>query len=417
MSEKLAINGGTPVREKRLPLPYCGASVYGQEEIDAVTEVIKAKSPFRYYGENVLGKAKQFEAALCQKFNVAHALGLTSGTASVIVGLKAAGIQPGDKVIVPAITFIASAGAVVSAGAVPVFAECDDSFNIDPNELEKVIDKDVKAILTVPILGNSCDMDPIMAIAKKHNLKVVEDVAQSMGSKYKGKYSGTFGDVGAFSLQMNKIITTGDGGIIATNDPKCYERAVRFHDQGMFREREGFLNMSGEDEIFIAQNFRMSEITGAIALAQFGKLDQIISKMRKINHMIKDGIKDIDGLTFRRIIDEEGEAGNAVITMLPTEELAIEFSKAMAAENVGAGRLYGGRAVYELPQIMKQMTVDSNHFPFNQMENPVEYQPGMCPNAEGFCKRNLLISITPEFTEQDAEDVITAFHKVAKALL
>ena len=417
MSEKLAMNGGTPVRNKPLPLPYCGASVYGQEEIDAVTEVINAKSPFRYYGFNVLGKVKQFEAALCEKFHVAHALGVTSGTASIITALKAAGIQPGDKVIVPAITFIASAGAVVSAGAVPVFAECDDSFNLDPSKLEDVIDKNTKAILTVPILGNSCDMDPIMAVAKKHGLMVIEDVAQSMGSKYKGQYSGTFGDVGAFSLQMNKILTTGDGGVVVSNNPKCYERAVRFHDQGMFREREGFLNMSGEDEIFIAQNFRMSEITGAIALAQFGKLDQIISKMRKINHMIKDGIKDIDGLTFRRIVDEEGEAGNAIIAMLPTEELSIEFSKAMAAENVGVGRLYGGRAVYELPQIMNQMTVDSNHFPFNQLDEKVEYAPGMCPNAEGYCKRNLQLGITPAFTEEDAEDVIKAFHKVAKALL
>ena len=103
--------------------------------------------------------------------------------------------------------------------------------------------------------------------------------------------------------------------------------------------------------------------------------------------------------------------------MAPTEELSIEISKAMAAENVGVGRLYGGRPVYELPQIMKQMTVDQNHFPFNQLEKAVEYHAGMCPNAEGYCKRNLLVSITPEFTEQDAQDVITAFHKVAKALL
>jgi 8-amino-3,8-dideoxy-alpha-D-manno-octulosonate transaminase len=415
--DKLAIHGGEPVRKTPMPPPYPGASVYGEEEKKAVIEVIESKSPYRYYGPNVLGKVKEFEKAFSDKIGNKYTLGVTSGTASLIVALKAAGIGPGDKVIVPACTFLATPGAVVCAGAVPVFADIDESMNIDPESISKVVDKYTKAVIPVPILGNPCQMDRIMEVAKKHNLIVIEDVAQSCGSKFKGQYSGTFGDINCFSLQINKILTTGDGGAVSTNDPKLYERAVRYHDQGMFREKEGFLSKNSADEVFIGQNYRMSEISGAIALEQVKKLDFIVNSMRKIKYSIKEQIKDIKGLGFRRINDEEGDAGNALIMLLPDAEIAKKFREALNGEGIPTGLLYNGEPIYMLPQIFNKKTAEGREFPFDQFDEEIVYTKDMCPKAWDIMPRSATINLSPAFTEQDVEDVVKAIRKVAKHLL
>jgi 8-amino-3,8-dideoxy-alpha-D-manno-octulosonate transaminase len=415
--EKLAINGGTPVRTAPFPATYPGASVYGDEEANAVYEVVKRRAPFRYYGPDCLHKAKEFETAFSAKMGTKFTLGVTSGTAALMVALKAAGIGPGDKVIVPACTFTATPGAVICAGAVPVFADIDDSMSIDPEAIGKCVDKYTKAIIPVPILGNPCQMDKIMEQAKKYNLIVIEDVAQSCGSKFKGQYSGTFGDIGCFSMQVNKILCTGDGGMVSTNNEKLYERAVRYHDQGMFREKEGFMNTNENDDIFTGQNFRMSEITAAVALEQVKKLDIIVSRMRKNKKLIKDGIKDIKGLKFRRINDEDGDASNSLIMLLPTKDKTHEFIEALSAEGIPVGCLYNGEPIYMEPQILKQKTVDKSGFPFNQFEEKIVYTPDMCPNAVDIMARNVLIQIGPEITEADAQDVIKAVRKISAQIL
>ena len=414
---KLAIHGGEPVRTEPLHTAYPGADVYGEEEKRAAIEVIENQSPYRYYGANVLGKVKSFENMFSEKFRNNHTLAVTSGTASIVVALKAAGIGPGDKVIVPACTFLATPGAVVVAGAVPVFADIDDSMNIDPDAIGKVVDKYTKAIIPVPILGNPCQMDRIMEESKKHNLIVIEDVAQSCGSKYKGKYSGTFGDINCFSLQINKIITTGEGGAVTTNDPKLYERAVRYHDQGMFREKEGFLSKDAPDDVFVGQNYRMSEITGAVALEQLKKLDSIIESMRKVKYSIKNQIKDINGLGFRTINDEAGDSGNSLILLLPDAEIAAEFRKALTAEGIPTGFLYNGEPIYMIPQMMKKKTVDRNNFPFDQFDEEIVYTRDMCPNSWNIMPRSANIGISPTYTEKDVDDIVKAIRKVAAHLL
>lgn len=415
--EKLAIDGGTPVRTTPFPPTYPGASVYGEEEENSVREVIRNKAPFRYYGPKVLYKAKQFEESFSRKIGVKHTLGVTSGTASLMVALKAAGIGPGDKVIVPACTFIATAGAVVCAGAVPIFADIDESMSLDPDGIGRYVDKYTKAVIPVPILGNPCQMDAIMEQAKKYNLIVIEDAAQSCGSKYKGRYSGSFGDINCFSMQINKILSTGDGGMVCTNEDNLYERAVRYHDQGMFREKEGFLHVDENADIFIGQNYRMSEITASVALEQVKKLDSIVSRMRRTKYYIKNAIRDIPGLGFRRINDEEGDAGNAIILLLPTPEKSLAFVSALSAEGIPAGRLYNGEPIYMVPQILHQKTVDKNGFPFNQFSEKIVYAKDMCPHALDIMARNVLVHIGPEMTRRDADDVITAVRKVSEHLL
>lgn len=417
MSEKLAIHGGDPVRKVPVPPPYAGASVYGEEEKKAVLEVLDRKSPYRYYGPDVVGTVKSFEQAFAAKIGTKHALAVSSGTASLVVALKAIGIATGDKVIVPANTFIASANAVVMAGGIPVFADVDDSLNLDPSEIGRLADASTKAVIAVPILGNPCEMDRIMEEARKHNLLVIEDVAQSCGSQYKGRYSGSYGDVGCFSLQMNKILTTGDGGAVTFNDDKFYERGVRYHDQGMFRERDGFLSMKEEDEVFIGQNFRMSEITGAIAGVQLQKLDSIVDSMRKLKKYIKRELQGVEGISFRRINDEEGDASNNVIMLLPDKSKIKEFVTALNAENISCFSLYDGNPVYMNTPLLHQRTVDRDGYPFSAIGGAVKYSRGLCPKAEEYLPRNVSFYLTPEFTMEDAADIVAGIKKVARALL
>lgn len=414
--EELAIHGGKPVRDEMLAKGWPGASAYDEKEAQRVYDVCMAKSPFRYYGLKQLGMVDHFEHDFAQRIGAKHALGVTSGTAAVMVALKAAGIGAGDKVIVPACTFVATAGAVVCAGAVPVFADVDDSMNIDPNKIGDLVDRYTRAIITVPLAGNPCQMDAIMEQAKKHGLIVIEDVAQSMGSSLNGKTMGTWGDFGTFSLQLNKIITTGEGGIVVSNDERLYERAVRYHDQGMFREKEGFLSDDAEN-ILIGQNYRMSELTGAAAGAQLEKLDRMIARMRQIKREIKDELKSTKGLSFRRIVDEAGDVSTGVMLYLESKEKAAEFSRAMCAENVWCAPMYAGRPVYMLPQILYKKTVDASGFPFNQFPEEIKYTQDMCPVALDLMPRSSLISISSEFTDQDTQDVIRAVKKVAATIL
>ena len=423
MDKTLAINGGTPVRSVKLPGPYPGASVYGKEEADAVTEVVMRKSPFRYYGVDVAGKVRDFEKMFRERHGRKYALACSSGTAALILGLIAVGVQPGDKVIVPANSFYATAGAVTVVGAVPVFCDINHSMNIDPETLDKMIDPLVKAVVVVPILGNPCQMDQIVAVCKKHGVHLIEDAAQSCGSKFHGQFSGTFGDVGTFSLQLNKIISSGEGGILMMDSDDYFERAARFHDQGSFREKALLPEIKDKpNQYLIGQNYRMSEVAGAIACEQLKKIDFIIGRMREIKKRIKDAVQPVlesYGVEFRTIIDEDGDAGSTVMMYMPTAEKAMAFHDALRAENIFCSHLYDRKPIYAAPSLLGQISAYENRFPFNQLtgENKVEYHMGMCPVAEDLLSRNVRTPLAPAFTDQDTEDISTGVLKVAKEIL
>lgn len=417
MDTKLAIHGGEPVRTAPFPPYYPGAMLYDEKEAAATAAVTYSHSPFRYYGPNLIGKVKQFETEIAQKMGMKYAVAVTSGTAAVITALKAAGIGPGDKVVVPACTFIATAGAVICAGAVPVFAEIDESLSLDPDRLKDVVDKDTKAVIPVPILGNPCPMDRIMEEANRLGLIVIEDAAQSCGATYHGKRIGTFGHINTYSLQMNKIMTTGEGGVVITDDPKLYERAVRYHDQGMFREAEGFLSTNPEADIFVGQNYRMSEFTGAVALEQLHKLDQMLSNMRRAKYALREQLTGIPGFRFRHIHDEEGDAGNALILLLDDASRVLPFLQAIQAEGIPFGRLYNGEPVYMQPQILNQRTPDKSGFPFSLFDPPVRYSADMCPRSVEILSRNVELMIGTTWTDADVDDVVRAVRKVAAQVL
>ncbi|MFD0710388.1 DegT/DnrJ/EryC1/StrS family aminotransferase [Paenibacillus sp. GCM10027626] len=413
--EKLAIEGGVPARKAPLPPNYPGAMVMGEEEAAKVAEVIYGRSPFRYYGPDCQNAVQTFENKMAAQLGVPYTLAVSSCTAALIVAMKALGIGYGDKVIVPANTFLATAGAVVACNAVPVFADVDESLNIDPADLLRVFDDEVKAIIVVPILGNPVDMEPVMAFAKKHGVYVIEDVAQSCGTMYKGSYAGTIGDVGVYSFQMNKVLTSGEGGAVVTRDPRIFERAVRYHDQGIFREKARYgIDSSEEEAAFMGQNYRMSELAGAVMVQQWDKLPGIVSAMKSHNQTIRTALSAaFPQINYRRCSDPEGDIGSNLGMIMASREDAMALTHALVAENINVQLLYGGKPVYMIPQLFHQRTADASGFPFNYpFRNPVVYEEQMCPRAVDLIARTVYLPISPLLTEQDVAEIIDGIIKV-----
>ncbi len=286
-ADTLAIHGGKPAKTNPAPPMYPGGMAIDAEEEQAVLEVIRSKRLFRYYGpEPGPSKVEELENKFAAHLGTQFALAVTSGTAALICGLQAIGVGPGDEVIIPAYTWIASASAVLAVGGVPVLAEVDQSLTLDPGDVEKKISPDTKAILPVHMRGTPCRMDAILEIAGRHGLKVVEDVAQADGASYKNRRLGTWGNVGCFSLQFNKIITSGEGGIVATNDEALWKRALQYHDV-----IGGLRNGIPPEETLWGINFRMPELLAAVMLVQLRRLDGLLSAMRARKQMLISGIE------------------------------------------------------------------------------------------------------------------------------
>ena len=415
---QLAIDGGTPVRTTPIDTEKGLSYLNEEEEMQAVEQVLRSRSLFRYYGPDVQHKTDLFESRLKEITGATYALGLTSGTAALQAGLVGLEVEDGDEVIVPAVTFIATVGAVVTSRAVPVFAEVDESLNLDPASFEAQITEKTKAVIPVHLANVSCDMDPIMAIARKHGIKVLEDAAQAMGVTYRGRQVGSIGDAGAFSLQLSKNITTGEGGALITNEFRVFDRAARFHDQGgQFTTSTGDIREHTSGEPFIGSNMRMTEIAGALAAAQIERLDGMVANMRQRAAGIRHRLSDMP-VDWRRLPDGDGDGG-AVTMFLEDEAIAIKFADALRAEGIPAGRVYGGRPVYANPAVLNRRTAWSKGCPFNCAEHPTDrtYHLGMCPRSEDLLGRSLSIGLGPKMTDADADDIVNAVRKVAEHLL
>ncbi|MFB0545690.1 MAG: DegT/DnrJ/EryC1/StrS family aminotransferase, partial [Anaerolineae bacterium] len=341
MGDKLAIHGGKPAKTTPNPPMFPGGLEIGEEEKRAVLEVLDRKYLFRYYGpEKYPSKVAELEMKFAEKMGSKHALAVNSCTSALISALVACGVGPGHEVIVPGYTFFASCAAVIAAKAIPIIAEVDDSLTLDPADFEAKITPCTKAVIPVHMRGVPCDMDPIMEIARKHDLAVVEDVAQAAGGSYHGRYLGTFGDCGAFSLQYHKIITTGEGGVVTTDDDLLYDRVQAYHDTAACWRPDRFALPRYEGEVFPGVNFRMGEIIGALAIVQLDRLDSLIARMRENKARIKSAIEDIEGIEFRRLNDAEGDTAICLVFFLPTVEITNQFVEALQAEGVATGGIY-----------------------------------------------------------------------------
>lgn len=405
------------------PFEFPGAYWMDEREEAAVVDVLRNGSLFRYYG---LGRAKYadaYEAAAREFYGVPYALGINSGTGALIASMAALGIGPGCEVIVPAFMWVASVGAIVQSNAIPVLCEVDDSFCMDPADLEKRITPRTRLILPIHMAGSPCNMDAILAVARKHNIPVLEDCAQVNGGTYHGKRLGALGSMGIFSLQLNKNMTSGEGGLIITNDEKLYYRAFSAHDMGLIR-KNGRLATPEPYAIAWGSGRRMAEMPAAVASVQLEKLPQIIDHMRGSHRRIRAMLEGTPGLSFRRLNDPEGDTGTFLIMLVDT---ASQAQRAVAMMRDGglhnAFRIadYGLHIYYNIPSLV-------NHVPLSPAGNPwalsqnaesvYDYNKGVMPKSDALFERALLLPIPAKLTpeqESAAAEIVKDAVRAAQA--
>jgi len=425
MSEKLAIYGGPKAKTTSNMPMYPGGLEIGEEEKKQVLEVLDRKYLFRYYGpDQYPSKVREFELKFAEKVGAKYALAVNSCTSALITSMVSCGVGPGDEVIVTGYTFFASCASIVSAKAIPVICEIDETLTMDPDDIEKKITPATKALVVVHMRGVPCDMDRIMAIAKKHDLKVIEDCAQAMGGTYKGKYLGTFGDCGCYSFQYHKIITAGEGGMVVTNDEKLYDRCMGYHDTAACWRPDRFADQRYEGELFCGVNYRMSELTGAVMLAQFSKLDRLLGAMRDHQKRIVNQIKDTKGIKIRPVYDPEGDVGVCIMFYLDDKDKVQLFADALKAEGVNAAGVFNSgipdwHMYPHWKHVLEKKTPTTEGCPWTcpyHKGKPVEYSPDMNPNTIEYLSRVIHLDIPAQLTDEDCDMIAKAINKVAEVL-
>jgi len=396
------------------PDPYPGAYWLDAREDRAVRDVLRRRALFRYYGLKRPRHTAALESAARAFYGVGYALGVNSGTGALFTAMTALGLGPGDEVIVPAFLWVATVGAVVQANAVPVLCEVDDSFCMDPRDLERKITPRTRLIVVVHMAGAVCDMRAILRVANRRRVAVLEDCAQANGGEFRGRKVGTFGRIGMFSLQWNKNATAGEGGLLITNNARLYERCVAAHDLGI-PWIEGAPCETGT--VTWGAGRRMSELTGAVGAVQLRKLPRIIRHMRASKRRIKARLAGTPGLTFRRLNDETGDTGPFLIFLLESPGLAQRVVRRMQAEGLkSAVRLaeYGLHIYFNIPQLVSKVPLSSAGNPWNLPQNRqsvYDYRKGACPRSDALFERAILLPIPSRLTraqEQTAAEIIRA---------
>jgi dTDP-4-amino-4,6-dideoxygalactose transaminase len=385
----------------------------GQEEIDELIKVIQRKKLFRV--NDCYQEVVNFEKELAYKCGVKYALCVSGGTAALTCALVGLGIGPGDEVLVPAYTFMATAAAVVFAGAVPVLTEIDESMTIDVKDIETKMSKDVKAIIPVHMAGFPADMDKIMKFKNKYGLKILEDACQSVGGSYKGKRLGSLGDVGAYSFNDYKIISSGEGGALLTDDRKIYERGMIYHDGGAaFRPYAGDF----EEKIFLGTQYRVGELTGAVLRVQLSRLDMILADLRRVKHTILNMLADIPNIRNTPSNDPDGDCATTLSFVFDNSDIANAFASAEGIE--GYLPINSGKHVYSNWEPLLSGRVSHNPFydPFKLPRNKklrIRYTHDMCPKTIDILSRTVYISLHCDWDDEKIEKKVNSCIKAFKA--
>lgn len=419
--EKLALLGGP----KTIQTGFKRYNPIGVEEQEAARGVIESGVLSRFLGvwhQDFYGgpKVLEFESACANFFNVKHAVTVNSATSGLIAAIGALGIEPGDEVIVSPWTMCASATAILHWNAIPVFADIDpETFNLDPKSVEANITPYTRAIIAVDIFGHSADMQALLAIAKKHNLKIISDSAQAPGALYHGQYAGTLADVGCYSLNYHKHIHTGEGGILVTNNDRVAERLrlIRNHAEAVVGDK-------GESDLvnMLGYNFRLGEIECAIGIEQLKKLEKLVLARQQAAERLTAGLTGLMGLRLPVIKAGCTHAYYVYPMVLEEEYLGVRRDRifdALLAEGVeGLSPRYAN--IHLLPLYQKKLAYGSRGFPWTSdiCHREVSYQKGICPVAEEMQDNKYLglAMCLNDLSDADVDSVIVAFKKVWKNL-
>jgi 8-amino-3,8-dideoxy-alpha-D-manno-octulosonate transaminase len=398
-----------------------GAELIGQEEIKEVVEILETGVLMRYGFDaqrKGMFKVREFEEAFAKYCGTNYALGVTSGSAALKVALTALDIGPGDDVLVPAFTFLATYEAVMEVGAIPIMVDIDETLNLDPKEIAKKKTPYTKAVIPVHMCGSAACIDTILEEARKHKLLVLEDNAQGCGASFKRKKLGSFGDMGCFSFDYVKTVTTGEGGMVITNNKDLYHRAEWYHDHG--HDHNPKVSRALEGRTILGFNYRMNELQGALGLAQLRKLDYICSEQRKNKKIIKDALAQVPGVQFRKLPDPEGDSATFLAFNLPEEGVALKYQKLLAAEGVDTV-CYKNNLWHYVPNwehFLARSTAISKKYPFTDpsYKGKIEYSRASIPYAEDILGRTLVIQIMVKMGQEKLDSIRKAIGKAAKKM-
>jgi dTDP-4-amino-4,6-dideoxygalactose transaminase len=334
----------------------------------------------------------RFEEELGGLVGVKHVLTVNSGTSALVAALAAAGIGPGDEVLVPAYTWMATAAAPVQVGAVPIFVDINETLTIDPEDIRRKITPYTRAIMPVHMGNAPCDMDAIMAIAREHNLLVIEDAAQSGGVRYKGKFCGTIGDIGAYSFNKMKNINIGEGGAVLTNDDKYYVRARSYHDLGaMVRGHEERYN---EPE-FVGMNMKVTEIQGAMLRVQLKKVGPMLKKMQRRRAVMAEILSKSPH--FKVTPHNDSENAVSLTLLAPTRDAATELTQRRGVWNRLLDNSKHNYTNWE--PILAKRSFHPKMNAWAWAKRPIEYTPDMCARTLDILDRTVVVNLGLQYPE------------------
>jgi len=377
---------------------------------------------FRYYNPKP-SRVAAAEQAMRELIGVKHCLAVNSCTSALVAAYRALGIGAGDEVIVPAYTFFATAATVMGVNAIPVIVEVDDSLNLDPEAVERAITPRTKVIAAVHMRGAPAQMDGLLDLAKRKGLPLLEDVAQAGGGSFHGQRLGSLGTVGCFSFDYYKVVVSGEGGFLTTDDEWLYTRAQSWHDTAACWRPDRFARERREGELFAGENYRMSELEGAVALAQIRKTDAMLAGYRRAKKLIRDGIDKSPCVQFRRLTDEQGDTAICLILFLPNSEVTRKAIEALHAEGVPAGGVYDSKVrdwhIYTYwEHILDKKSVAKDGLPWSavpEAELP-KYSRDMCPRTLDLLGRSIHIEINHNYSDEDCNGIALGINKVLRRL-
>ncbi len=434
-NQELEIESGSPVvigrsylsssfLIRKLSFEYGGVNmpgfeVFGEEEKQEVNGVLETGVLFRYeFGDHRQGiyKVKEFEEKFAAYCGAGFGQAVTSGTVALHVAMRALGIGPGDEVITQCFTFVATYEAIFECGALPVFTEVDETLNMDPADLEKKITEKTKAIIPVHMLGAQARVDEIKKIADRHGIPVIEDTAQASGASLNGKKLGSFGSCGTFSFDPVKTMTTGEGGMVITDDEELWRNMSEYHDHG-HNHVENPGGRGGEGRRFVGFNYRMMELQGAIGLAQLAKLDNIIASQKENKAALKEAVIGIPRVSFRHILDEGGDSATFLGFFLPDQEKALQVNEVLKENGAGA-IAFGENTWHFYPKwehLIAGASLVKSGWPFQDCEGRrrVIYDSSALPASSSIMDRLLVYPIPVNLPGARLKEMESALAKAA----